>query len=132
MMTSMMDLVSVICANRSAFSNLRGTALCFLLAGRSVVEGFKRLVGKGGIQTSWASISSFPHTSFSSFGFDSFGLGWMILNGSPSSLSTWISLSLQGPASLGWSLRVPSLSLKTQGHTFHIPYCGTNVPSYYT
>ena len=132
MMTSAMDSVPIIFANGSAFSNLGGTALCFLLAGRSVEEGLEQLLGKGGIQTSWASTSSFPPTSFSSFQFDSFGLGWMILNGSPLSLLTWIGLSLWGPAGLGWSLWIPGLSLKTQGHTFHIPYCRTDVPPYYT
>ena len=98
--TSATVLVPIICASGSVFNNWGGTASCFLLAGISVGEGSKRVLGKEGIWASCTSTYSFPPTSIPWFPFNLFSLSEAALNELPSSPSVWTNLSIWRPAGL--------------------------------
>ena len=120
--------VLMICVSGSAFSSRGGTASCFLLAGRSVGEGFGWFLEKGETWALCAHTSSFPPTLIP---FTSLNLRGVAPNESPSSPLIWTGLSLWGPAGSCFSLQVPGRCLKIQGQTFHIPHHGINfLPCY--
>ena len=104
--------VLIICANGSAFSSQGGTASCSFLGGRSIGKGFGWFSGKGKTWALCTHTSSFPPTLIP---FTLHNLMGMAPNESPSSLSIWTGLSLQGPAGSCLSLQVPGRCLKIQG-----------------
>ena len=116
----------IICANGSAFKRQDSTALCFFLAGRSVGELFFWSLGERRSMSSMGQYTFFPSPLILFYQIQNIWLGADVAYWSWPWLACVYS-SLQGPVSLDWSLQVPALSLKSQGHTFCTPHPGNDV-----